>query len=136
VLAGNEVTLTVQDFSGRTRKVRVKLAKFGYPGAVIASNRPQPVHGLRVDYGSVVPLDLPIPEGVFIRDVERGSAAERKYKDLLERGRWIVTHVNGKAVTAPSEFYREANAAKGALELRVVEVVKNPESTMRTLTLP
>ena len=136
-LAGSEVTFTVQTFGGRMRKVTAKLAKYNYSGPSIAANRPPSVHGLRVDYGSIVTADVPIPEGVYIRDVERGSAAEKKYKDVFERARWwIVTNVNGKAVSAPADFYREAAAVKGPLELRIVEVVRNPEATARTLTLP
>ena len=134
-LAGSEVVLTVRSF-GETKKVLVKLAKFSYPGTVIAANRPVPIHGLRVDFNSVVTAEVPIPEGVAIREVETGSVAERKYKEMLERTRWIITHVNKKPVTTPGDFYREANAAKGPLELRIVEVAKNPDSTARTMTLP
>jgi serine protease Do len=132
-LAGAEVTLTVRRF-GRERKVPVRLAKFSYPGPVIASRRPSAVFGLRVDYGSVVNADTPVPEGVYVRDVEPGSAAEKKYKDLFERGRWIIQSVNGKPVTTPAEFYKAAG--RGPLELKVVEAVKDPETTARTLTLP
>lgn len=134
-LAGTETTFSVQSFRG-IRKVNVKLAKFNFPGTVIASNRPAPVFGLRVDYSSVVEADTPIPEGVYIRDVEKGSAAEKKYKDLLERGRWLIVSVNGKPVPSPQDFHREAAAAKGSLELKIVEAVKNPETTARTLTFP
>jgi serine protease Do len=134
-LAGSEIVLTVRSL-GENKKVLVKLAKFSYPGAVIAANRPAPVHGVRVDYNSVVTAEVPIPEGVAIREIEPGSAAERKYKDIFERTRWIVTHVNKKPVPTPADFYREANKVKGTLELRIVEVVKNPDNTARTLTLP
>jgi serine protease Do len=134
-LAGSEVVLTVRSV-GETRKVLVKLAKFNYPGPVIAANRPATVHGLRVDYNSVVTAEIPIPEGVAIREFDPGSAAERKYKDVLERTRWIITHVNKKPVSTPADFYRESGSAKGALELRIVEVVKNPDSTARTITFP
>jgi S1-C subfamily serine protease len=132
-LAGAEVALTVRRF-GRERKAQVRLAKFSYPGPVIASRRPPAAHGLRVDYGSVVNTDAPIPEGVYIRDVEPGSSAEMKYKDLFERGRWIIQSVNGKPVTTPAEFYKAAG--RGPLELKIVEAVKDFETTARTLTLP
>jgi serine protease Do len=134
-LAGSEVVLTVRSV-GENRKVLVKLAKFGSQGTVIAANRPAPVHGLRVDYNSVVTAEVPIPEGVAIREIESGSAAERKHKDLLERTRWIITHVNKKQVLTPADFYRESASTKGALEMRIVEVVKNPDTTARTITLP
>ena len=135
-LAGSEVTITLRTFVGKMRKTKVKLAKFSYPGATIASNRHPPVHGLLIDYGSVVTADVPIPDGVSIREVERGSAAEKKYKDLLDRARWIITNVNGTSISNPAEFYREVAKVKGPLELRIVEVVRNPETTAKTLAFP
>jgi serine protease Do len=135
-LAGSEVTLTVKNLFGQLRKVTVRLAKFNYPGPVIASRRPAAVFGLRVDFASVVQADWPLPEGAFIRDVERGSEAERKYKELFERARWIVTSVNGKPVASPADFYRLAAAVKGPLDLKLVEVVRSPELSTRTITLP
>lgn len=134
-LAGSEVILNVRS-GGSNKKVLVKLSKFHYPGAIIAANRPAAVHGLRVDYNSVVTAEVPIPEGVAVREIDPGSAAERKYKEMLERTRWIVTHVNKNAVSTPADFYRESANAKGPLELRLVEVVKNPEASARTITLP
>ena len=68
--------------------------------------------------------------------MERGSTAEKKYKELLERSRWIITSVNGKAIATPADFHREAAAAKGPLELKIVEVARNAEATAQTLTLP
>jgi serine protease Do len=135
-LAGSEVTLTLRTFAARTRKVTVRLAKFVYPGPSVVSHRPPAIFGVRIDYGSVVNTDVPVPEGVYIRDVDRGSAAERKYKELLERSRWIIQSVNGKAVASPEDFYREIAAARGPLEFKIVEVVRNPETTAKTLTFP
>ena len=135
-LAGSEVTLTVKNLFGELRKVTVRLAKFNYPGPVIASRRPAAVFGMRVDFASVVQADWPLPDGAFIRDVERGSPAELKYKELFERARWIVTSVNGKPVNSPADFYRLAGAVKGPLELKIVEVVRGPEMSARTITLP
>jgi S1-C subfamily serine protease len=100
-------------------------------------NRPAPVYGLRVDFSSIANTNSPVAEGVLIRDVESGSAADRKYKDLLERGRWIITTVNGKPVSAPADFYREVAAAKGgALDLKIVEAARYSETPARTLTFP
>jgi serine protease Do len=135
VLAGNEVTITV-GFGGRERKLTARLAKFPYAIPFIASKRPPSVHGLHIDFSSMVGAALALPEGVVIRDVEPGSAAERKYKELLDSSRWIITAVNGKAVLYPGDFYRETAAVKGPLELKIVEAVRNAESTARTLVLP
>ena len=92
--------------------------------------------GIRVDFASVVQADGPLPDGVYIRDVERGSPADVKYKELFERSRWIVTSVNGKPVSAAADFYRLAAAVKGPLELKIIEVVRTPEISTRTITLP
>jgi len=135
-MAGSEIALKVLSFGNRTRAVNVRLAKFQYPGPVIATRRPAAVHGLRIDYGSVASADVPLPEGVYIRDVDRGSPAEAKLKELLERGRWIITSVNGKPTPTPVDFYREAGLARGPLELRIVEVARNAEATARSVTLP
>jgi len=135
-MAGSEIALKVLSFGNRTRAVNVRLAKFQYPGPVIATRRPAAVHGLRIDYGSVASADVPLPEGVYIRDVDRGSPAEAKLKELLERGRWIITSVNGKPTPTPVDFYREAGLGRGPLELRIVEVARNAEATARSVTLP
>ena len=135
-LAGSDITITVKDFQGKVRSVPVKLSKFKYPGPSIASNRPGAVHGLRVDYSSVVNADWAIPEGVVIREVDRGSLAERKYKDLLEKSRWIVVAVNGHSISTPADFYRETSKNKASVEIKIVEIVKNSSPSTHTLTFP
>jgi S1-C subfamily serine protease len=97
----------------------VKLTKFpSVPspslGPIIASNRPRARGGLRVDWASVVlPLGQYIPEGVVIREVLPGSAAEkaRLHPDL------IIKKVNGQDVSTPAEFYREMENAHGVVEI-------------------
>ena len=135
-LAGSEVTLDLKSFGGKMRKVKVKLAKFSHTGPSIVSRPRPPVFGLHIDYSSVASSDAPIPEGVLIREVDRGSAAEKKYADLLDRAHWIITSVNGKATANPADFYREIGNAKGPLEFRIVDVSRNPEVPARTITLP
>ncbi|HZV04453.1 MAG TPA: trypsin-like peptidase domain-containing protein [Gemmataceae bacterium] len=98
---------------------QVKLTKFpSVPspslGPLIASNRPRARGGLRVDWSSVVlPLEQFIPEGVVIREVLPGSAAEkaRLRPDL------IIKKVNGQEISTPAEFYREMEKANGLVEI-------------------
>ncbi len=135
-LAGSNTVVEVETPSGALRKITIPLARFSNPFPSIAANRPKPIYGLRVDYKSVLKSDLPIPAGVSIRELEPNTIAERKLKDLLEKAKIIIVSVNGKAVSTPRDFYREAENAKGPIELKLVEVTRNPQSTARTVTLP
>ncbi|HEV3263244.1 MAG TPA: trypsin-like peptidase domain-containing protein [Gemmataceae bacterium] len=118
MLAGSEVRLKVGSFNGETRMVRVTLAKFYQPGLFIASRKHAFAHGVRVDYTSVLAQrevrDV-MPAGVYVRDVRPGSQAE---KAKLQEA--VITHVNGRPVNDPNEFYREVervDKASAALEL-------------------
>jgi S1-C subfamily serine protease len=116
--------------------VKVVLTKAPLPGKVIASRRPEPVRGLRVDYTSTIAGTLSsdrlgprsLPNGVVIRDVTVGSVAAR---DL--RPGDIITHVNGVAVRTPAEFYTEATKdANKPIEIRLEAVdkpIKLPPNT-------
>jgi S1-C subfamily serine protease len=70
---------------------------------MIASNRPPFARGLRVDYSSVLMQrgnGQEIPPGVYVSEVQGGSAAERaQLQDA------VITHVNGREVNTPAEFY-------------------------------
>jgi hypothetical protein len=121
VLAGNKATLEVRSGRDVVQKTAV-LDKFYVPGKVIATNRPQPVRGLRVDYLSVLNGMQPTPfrglrfaprpaaRGVYIREVLPDSPATRTQPMPLKVGE-IITHVNGKAVTTPAAFYQAMNEA-------------------------
>jgi serine protease Do len=143
-LAGRTISMTVQ--SGvESREVDVTLAKFKNEVPYIASVRPEPVHGLRVEYGSVL-LQMQfnpffgggaraftrVPNGVLAREPLPDSPAARKFKDLGD-ARWVVTHVNGAAVSTPAEFYKEA-ARRKAVVLTVVDA--NDPGSPREVTLP
>jgi serine protease Do len=135
-LAGSDTVIEIELPNGTVRKVTVPLARFSNPFPSIAANRPNPIYGLRVDYGSVLKSDGPIPPGVSIRELEKDSIAERKLKELNEKGKMIIVSVNGKRVATPSDFYREARSGKGVLELRLVEVSNSPTPASTTVTLP
>jgi serine protease Do len=143
--AGTTLKLTV-DRNGQRSQVNVTLAKLDHPLPWIASNRPTPVLGLRVDYSSVLlaqkqnaPRGVTpprIPSGVVVRELEPGSPAEAKFKAIDDApNQWLITHINGKQVPTPAEFYREAaRAPNGPISLRLV----NPDdpSQGRELRLP
>ncbi len=134
-LAGRKSFVKVERASTNQPKpqqlmVQVELAKIPpRPGGVwFASVRPKPVYGLRVDYTSVLGGSDVIPDGVAVREYQEQAAG--KQPRLAERD--IITHVNGKAVSTPAEFYREAEPiakARGTLRLTLV----HPN---RTVTLP
>jgi S1-C subfamily serine protease len=122
-LAGSVVEMEVQS-QGFARRVKVRLSKYFFPDPqpVIASNRPAPARGLRVEYTSLL-LQVPgekrseMAPGVLVKEVATGSPAERAG---LAPWRDVVTHVNGREVNTPDEFYQAARAA-GPLELRLFD---------------
>jgi S1-C subfamily serine protease len=96
----------------------VTLVKLYVPGPVVAANRPPLVHGLRVDYTSVLSQrtnsGFEIPNGVFVSEIIPGSPAEKaKLKDA------IITHVNDQPVSTPNEFYRVAAQKQGPVKVRL-----------------
>jgi len=133
-LAGTDAEIEVRR-GNATRTFKARLAKSSHAEPVIASSRPKPVFGLRVDYASTRSIDTNPPEGVLIREIEPGSTADKNkaLKDWSDRARLIVVALNGKPVPTPSDFYREA-AGKGSVTLDIVEAGR--ETTRKTFTLP
>lgn len=106
-LAGREVSLQVRSPARPVRTATTVLAKRSYDTAgVIASKRPPFAHGLRVDYTSVLARAgaATIPTGVYVREVQPGSDA-----DTARLHNAVITHVNGREVNTPAEFYQEAD---------------------------
>lgn len=137
-LAGNPVTLTVRSPNGQIRRVSTTLTKFAYTsGPVIASNRPQPVRGLRVDYSSMLvqmpPRQQVLRSGVVVREVVAGSPAERAQ---LRPGSDLITHVNDQPVTSPAEFYRLAGQVSADRPLRLTIAGATPGEPSRQVSLP
>jgi serine protease Do len=142
-LAGNTIKLTVSR-GGRSRTVDVTLGKFAHKQTSIASVRPDPVFGLRVDYGSVLAqppqpgvrlIDNGVADGVSVREIAPNSQAATAFKKLGDRPeRWLITHVNGAPVGTPTAFYK---AAKGqqSIKLTVLDPSEqNPRE--REVTVP
>jgi serine protease Do len=142
-LAGSDVVVTVNR-NGRTQDLTVRLAKFRNPQPWIASVRPAAVFGLHVDYTSVLLQDLiqaqdrmagnaALPRGVVIRDVKPNSPAERELKRGGEDlSKWVITSVNDRAISIPSEFYA---AARGKAVVRLKMIHTADPSRTREVTL-
>jgi S1-C subfamily serine protease len=129
LLAGAEARLEVQDHP----PVSVRLAKVYIPGKVIVSTKSPAIRGVRVDYTSMLYTQNPmafrgqIPPGVCVREIEPGSAAEKKRLKENE----IVTHVDGREVNSPEEFYEAAGKVPSSrpLKLTLLHVDWNNSST-------
>ncbi|MCI0701194.1 MAG: PDZ domain-containing protein [Planctomycetia bacterium] len=143
-LAGSKVKLTVTRIGAKARDVDVTLAKFGHTQPFIASVRPAPVFGLRVDYGSILSQKLNnnrrgeligVPSGVCVRELVADSPAAAAFKKLGEGPtRWLITHVNGNAVATPAEFHK---AVKGQESIKLT--VRDPAEANgreREVTIP
>ena len=129
-LAGTKVTLTIRR-PNVTGDVTFTLGKLQHDRPLIASARPDAVFGLRVDHDSVLAqrvgdniqaiIQKGIPEGVSVREVAADSPAATAFKKLGDDPRrWLVTHVNGTAVSTPAEFYAAAKGQK-AVKLTVID---------------
>ncbi len=137
-LAGSRVKLTVER-QGVRRTVEVSLAKTGHDLPFIASVRPAAAFGLRVDWSSTIQAKagggIPMPECVSVRDLEPGSAAAQRFKEIdpESKGTWLVLAVDGEAATTPARF-SALTAGKASVTLRCVNL-GDPERT-RDVTLP
>lgn len=99
----------------------VRLSKYPVEGEVIATNRPAPWRGIRVDFSSMLgrsTFDTEILRamargGVAIVDVAKGSSAELAD---LKTGQ-IITAVDGKPVRTPAEFRAAVSGREGAVRI-------------------
>jgi serine protease Do len=145
-LAGKEIKLTIerlertnQKLDTVTQTILLKLGKYHHSLPFIASVRPEPVFGLRVDY-LTYPEPLPgiynrspMPvAGVHIRELIDNSAAAVKFKAIGENTtNWIISHVNGTPISSPSEFYKAAKGLPSVkLTLRDWEAPNRQELTL------
>ena len=118
-LAGSTARVEATGPDGRSRAVQVTMAKSYTPGKAIASHRPAPRGGMRVDYPSILGQRLGlqrIPEGVAIREIVPGGAADKARLKVDT----VITQVDGRAVTTPAEFYDAMAKAVGPVELTVL----------------
>jgi len=140
-LAGTQVKMTVSRPQSPLLDVKVTLAKFDHPLPWLATNKSPDFLGLRIDYSSVMLLkanlaDTGIPAGVAVREVDPGSVAAEKFKALPEPvTRWLITHVNGKAITNPTEYYGEIRG-KDSIRLRLLDPSSSGADRNREITIP
>ncbi|HEV3080482.1 MAG TPA: trypsin-like peptidase domain-containing protein [Gemmataceae bacterium] len=122
----------------RSQSFDVTLAKSYVPGKIIASNRPAPIRGMRVDHTSimdrgVVPFrargfsDIAFQPGVLVAELQPGSPAA-----LQLHLNDIVTHVRTDKgpmpVNTPKEFYQLAGSIPAAEPLELT--LLNSESVI------
>lgn len=117
-LAGTKVQVEYLRPGFGKKKAMVTLAKLWSPGKRIVSSlgaRPF-VLGMRVDDASIlvqqVPLWSEVPQGVVLAEVEEGSPAVRA---KLGPGD-VITHVGGREVHSPAEFYRAMEGKMAPVE--------------------
>jgi S1-C subfamily serine protease len=120
VLAGNEARIEILRGSGAApRIITVMVDKSASSGKFIASRKPTPARGLRVDYLSVLMQRVGqtkpdgISHGVIIREVQEGSAAATARLKVND----IITHIKGQPVRTPAEFYRRMQTLTGPIDL-------------------
>src|SRR5262249_15917270 len=106
-MAGSTAELEVRSDQGEQQRIRATLGKFYVGGKIIASKKRPLVRGVRVDYVTALmsrdagPGSRWFPEGVWVRDVEPGTAGDTAR--LLDT---IISEVNGQRVQTPDDFYR------------------------------
>lgn len=122
-LAGNEVT--IEYLRGGVlgkQKVKLKMAKNLNSLPFIATSVPTPPFGIKVDWystkfaggGLIDRNPRNPPPGVLIREVEPASAGEKRLKEVVQpkAGAWLITHVDGKPVSTPKEFFAQTDGKK------------------------
>lgn len=143
-LAGNEVTVeyTRGGVPGK-QKVKLTMAKNLNSLPFIATNVPPTPHGIKVDWYSTKFAGGGLfdrnprnpPPGVLIREVEPGSAGEKRLKEVgpPKAGAWLVTHVDGKQVSTPKE-YIALTAGKRSFKLHLAD--PDDPNTREIISLP
>jgi serine protease Do len=139
-LAGSTVKITVLR-NRRPLDFDVTLGKFSHGEPFIASVRPEPVFGLRVEYTTTLAVKQDrnqrggIPSGVCVREVVDDSPAAARFKTLGDTPTsWVITHVDGTAVASPADFYKAARG-KEKVKLTLFDPSEMPPRD-RELTLP
>lgn len=140
-LAGSKIKLHVNRF-GEKIEAEVTLAKFRNKQPFIASVQPEPVFGLRVDYNSILAVQLTgprndpvsVPAGVCVREVLEDSPADKQFKTLGDDPkRWLITHVNGETIANPSGFYK---AARGQERIKLTLIDPKERTKAHELIIP
>lgn len=114
---GGDVKLKVRR-DDRVEELTIFVSKYPVNGQVIATNRPKPWRGLRVDYSSVIKngggadfilMNAMAQGGVGVVEVETGGAAD----GAGLRKEQIITEVDGQPVPTPAAFARAVAGKEG-----------------------
>ena len=121
---------------GNSATTRVKLAKLGVTGGKIVTNRPPAWRGIHVDYATAIDafklaqaIDSKAidPAGcVLVVEVEPESDAA---KAGIQAGKFI-SHVGGKRVRTPAEFFAAAQSVGSTgekLDIKLTQPVQPPD---------
>lgn len=117
--AGDTVRLKVRR-NDEVFERTITLAKYPNDGEIIATNRPKPWRGIRVDYSSILrprtfgPSYLEAtPPGITVTEVEEGSRAAAAG---IKRGQ-LIHKVGDKPVANPRAFYAAIESLDGPVTL-------------------
>jgi serine protease Do len=118
--AGETVRLKIQR-GHETITRSIVLAKVAVEGEIIATNRPKPWRGLRVDYTSALNLVTFGPNfldatltGVVVADVEEGSPAASAG---IKKGQ-LIRGVGDRSIRTPREFAQAVATLEGPVTLQ------------------
>ena len=140
-LAGSNVTMQILR-NGQISTVTATMAKYNNEFPFVASVQPPAIHGLHVEYVSVLLMKMlqaldnrvatrGLPEGVLVEKLEPNSPAEKVLQPLLaDSENWIITHVNGTAVDTPAKFVTEA-MKQPTMTLKLIALSTNETRTVK-----
>jgi serine protease Do len=113
--AGDSVRLRIRR-DGEIKDRTIILAKYPVEGEVIATNRPKPWRGMRVDYASLLNFPIvgpkaldPAHTGVVVADIEEGSAAAASG---MKKGQ-VILKIGDKGLNSPRDFNEAVAALAG-----------------------
>ena len=136
VSVGEVVKLKIRR-DGKLEDKSILVSKYPVAGQVIATNRPLPWRGLRVDYSSVlmdnamidVPLNAMSQGSVGIIDVEPGSSSEVAGLRKAQ----VISEVDGKPVANPAAFAKEVALKEGK---EVMLTIQNGSGQAQIVVVP
>jgi serine protease Do len=110
--------------NGVRQTVDVVLSKYPVQGRKVATVRPEPWRGVRVDYASAFlepdraqHFNLPLTDdAVVVADVDQNTPAAQVG---MKRG-MLISHVDGRPVRTPKQFQAAITEKSGPVQLRLV----------------
>lgn len=113
---GQDAKLTIRR-NGEIHETSIFVSKYPINGRTIATSRPKPWRGVRVDFTSILANDpafnfnpgIMALGGVVVTEVEPGSPAETAGLKRLS----IIAEVDGKPIVTPADFRKAMAASEG-----------------------